>query len=66
VDEIERLAADIVEDHPGANILIVPTAGGISYPEFLRLRELVGARNPAIVLTYATYGKSTSGDPCRD
>lgn len=55
MDELERLATDIVEDHAGARIQIVPAAGGITYSEFLRLRDLVAARDATIELSYSTH-----------
>jgi hypothetical protein len=48
MDEVERLAADIAEDHRGMYVTV--TLGDLTLGDFWRLRECVAILDPTITL----------------
>ena len=47
MDEIERLAHDLAEQHPGQYIQIASRERGVTYDDFIRLRELLAKLDSA-------------------
>jgi hypothetical protein len=54
MDEIERFAADILIAHTGQHLQIVLRSDGVTYGDYLRLREILQDRDPTIVLSFTT------------
>ena len=52
MDEVERLARDIAEDHPSCNIQIQAEHTGITKGDFRRLQAEVAILDPSIRLEY--------------
>ena len=61
MDDVERIAADIADDHPGAYVSI--TLGDLTLGDFRRLVECVARRDPTITLSWAPVPRQRPGWP---